>query len=205
MHGIAREEHAAAAVGVREQQVLLPFADVEHLELERHRDCLRELAVHVAVLLDDGVQREMSGGILHDQLGRAVVGHVIVAALADGDALKELVAAIERLAQLQDVALTAQRDAKLLAHDARAAVAADEIARADLRRRAGAAPHVRRDGCRVLFEVEKLAAVANGYRGQSLRDRFEQRLERVLRDELIGLERQRAVVARGDFLARLLD
>jgi len=78
-----------------------------------------------------------------------------------GDALKELVAAIERLAQLQDVALAAQRDAKLLAHEARAAVAADEIERADLRGRAGAAPHVRRDGCRVLFEVEKLAAVAN--------------------------------------------
>ena len=55
------------------------------------------------------------------------VGHVIVPALADRDALVEVVAAVERLAQLQQVAFAAELDAELLAHGAAAAVAADQI------------------------------------------------------------------------------
>jgi hypothetical protein len=44
----------------------------------------------------------------------------------------EIVAAIERLAQLEQVALARQADAELLADRASAAVAADEIQRRDL-------------------------------------------------------------------------
>src|SRR5437879_4743005 len=38
-----------------------------------------------------------------------------------------------------------------------------------------------------------------------LRNRFQQRLQRVLRDQLIGLERQAAISARCDLLLRLCD
>ena len=61
------------------------------------------IARHVVVVVDDGVQREMPGGVLHDQEGRVVVGDVVVAALADRDALEQVVAVIQRLAQLQQI------------------------------------------------------------------------------------------------------
>ena len=71
----------------------------------------------------------MPGRILDDKLRRAIVGHVIVAPFADRDALVELVATVERLAQRHDVAFALQRDAQLLADEARAAVATDQIER----------------------------------------------------------------------------
>ncbi len=67
--------------------------------------------------------------VLHDQLRRAIVGDVVVPPLADRDAFVELVAAEQRLAELQQVALAFERNAELLAHRAGAAVAADEIVR----------------------------------------------------------------------------
>ena len=54
------------------------------------------------------------------------IGDVIVPALADRDALEQVVAAIERLPQLQQIGFALQLDAELAAHIARAAVAADE-------------------------------------------------------------------------------
>ena len=59
---------------------------------------------HVLVLLHHRMQGEVPGVVLHDELRRLRVGDVIVAALADRDALEEVVAAVERLAKLQDVA-----------------------------------------------------------------------------------------------------
>ena len=76
------------------------------------------------------MQREVPGVVLQDELRRLRVDDVIVAALADRDALEQLVAAVERLAKLQDVAFALQRDAELLAHGAGAAVAAGQILRA---------------------------------------------------------------------------
>ena len=58
---------------------------------------------------------------------------------------------------------------------------------------------------RVLRERKELAAVAHRHARQRLGHRFEQRLERVLRDELIGLERQRAVMVRRDLFLGLRD
>ncbi len=199
MRGVAGDEHPAVAVAVGEQQVLLPLADIERLELQRHADGLREHAHHVLVAVDDGMQREMLGGVLHDHLRRVVVGDVIVPSLADRDAVEQLLAVMQRLAQLQHPVFVAGKlDAELLAHHAGAAVAADEIGRGDLRGLAGEVLHRRRDAVRILAERQQFMAEAHRNARQRLRHRFQERLERVLRDQLIGLERQRAVVGRRD-------
>ena len=72
--------------------------------------------------------------ILHDQLRRVVVGDVIVAALAHRDVVEQAVAGVQRLPQLQHaIFIAGELDAELVAHGARAAVAADEVVSTDLR------------------------------------------------------------------------
>ncbi len=63
------------------------------------------------------------------------VGNVVVPPLADRNALEQIVAAVQRLPQLQQIGVALQLDAELTAHVAGAAVAADEILRAQFRRR----------------------------------------------------------------------
>ena len=155
-------------IAVGEQQVLLPLADIEHLVLDRHGDGLLEHRRHVGVGLDHRMQGEVPGRILHDQLRRLGVGHVVVPALADRDALEQIVAVIERLPQLQQVGVALQADAELPAHDARAAVAADQVLRLDLRGLAAALDR-RGDRVAVLRERQKLAAVAHRDRSAALR------------------------------------
>src|SRR6185436_7542294 len=199
MHRVAGEEHAAVLVALGEQQVLLPFADAQHLVFHRHADRPLELRRHVAVVGDRRVQRPVARRVLHDEESRALVGDVVVAAVAravaDWNALVKLVAAIERLAQAQDVGLATQLDAELPAHRAAAAVAADQVLGSNLPLR-----RPRGDASRIL--LERLEFTAISHRAQALGDRLEQRLERVLRDELVRLERHRAVVARFDRPAR---
>ena len=133
------------------------------------RDGLLEHRLHLGLALDDRVQREVPRRVLHDHLRRAVVGDVIVPPLADRDALVELVAAEQRLAELQQVAFAFERDAELLAHRAGAAVAADEILRPDLGRDAGGAPHRRGDAVAVLRERQEFVAVAHRDRRHAFR------------------------------------
>ncbi len=203
---VAGEEHAALAVAFGEQQVLLPLADVEHLVFERHADGLLELARHVLVALDDRVQGPVPRRVLHDEEARLAVGHVVVAALAgalaEGKPLEKLGAGVERLAQLEQVALAAQADAELVAHGARATVAADEISRPQGFHRAVFLPDPGANAGRVLLEGKELAAVAHRHARQGLGHGLEQRLEGVLRHELVGLERHRAVVAGVDLPPR---
>src|SRR6185436_8712068 len=120
-----------------------------------------------------------------------LVGDVVVAAMAwtfaDWNAVVKLVAAIERLAQAQDVGFSTQPDAELLAHPAAAAVAADHVLRAN-----GPRGGLRRHPGRIL--LERLVRAAILHHTYLFRHRLQQRLERVLRDELVGLERQGAVV-----------
>ena len=61
-----------------------------------------------------------------------VVGDVIVATLAHGDAVEQAVADVQRLPKLQHPVLVAgEPDAERLAHEAAAAVAADQIVGGD--------------------------------------------------------------------------
>ena len=194
MHSVPGEENPALAVAVGEQQIHPPLPDVEHLVFDRHGDDPREHARHVRVGLDDGMQGEMPGRILDDQETPLGVGHVIMPALADGDAFVEVFAIIERLPQLLQVGLAAELNAELTPHQAAAAVAADHIGGAQRGQSAVASLNLRRDRALILLERHELAPVAHRDARQRLRDRFQQRLERVLRDELIGLERLVAVL-----------
>ncbi len=140
----------------------------------------------------------MLGGVLHDQEGRLVVGDVIVPAFADRDPLIQVFAVIERLAQLQQVAFARQLDPELAPHGAAAAVAADHILRRDVGDRAVLVLHPGGDGAFVLREGNQLAAIAHGHARQAFRHGFQQRLKRILRDQLIRFERPRAVVGLRD-------
>src|SRR6266850_718880 len=208
VHGVAGEEHAAIPITVRQQQVLPPGGAGEHLVLHWNCDGALEHRIHVGVLLDHGMQGEVLGRVLHDEKAVVAVGNVIVAppawALADGDALEQLIAAIQRLAQLEQVVLAAQLDAELLAHGARAAVAAHHIRRADRAARAVRVLHARGDPGLVLGKRLEPATVAYLHRGQPLGDRFQQRLQRVLRDELVRFQRHAPVAAGADLGARPL-
>src|SRR5665213_2239657 len=94
---------------------------------------------------------EMPCAVLHDDLRRLVVDHVIVAALADRDALEQVLAVKESLPELQDVAFALQTEAELLSHGAGAAIAADQKFRGD-RGRLAALAHLRCDLFGILTE-----------------------------------------------------
>src|SRR5437870_1177377 len=103
MDRVAGEEYAAFAVVVREEQVLLPLAHVEHVVFHGHADGALELPRHVLVLADDRVERPVPSRILHDQERRRIVGDMVMppfpGTVADRDALVQIVAAVQRLAQ----------------------------------------------------------------------------------------------------------
>src|SRR5579872_4548920 len=105
------------------------------------------------------MQGEMTRRILNDQECRLCVGNVIVASLADRNALEQIVATEKRLTKLCEVGITMQLDAELPAHRAGTAVAAGEIKRLDLRNRARRLD-ARRDGGCILLEGNEFAAVA---------------------------------------------
>ena len=134
----------------------------------------------------------------------AVVGDVVVAALADRDPLEQVVAAKQRLAQ-REQRLAAQLDAETGAHRAVAAVAADEIVGAQQALLAVGGPDAGGHALVVLVEVEELLPEAHRDAGRALGDAAQQRLERVLRDQLVGLQRQRAVVGLADAGLELVD
>ena len=213
MHGVAGKKHPVLAVAVGEQQILPPRRARQHLIFHRNADDSLECRLHLFIAVDDGVQGPMFGRILHDQERRFGVGHVIVPAVAgprmrtvtDRHAIEQFVAAEERLTQPQQIAFAGQPDAKLPAHRAGAAVAADEVGGADILRAAVVRLHPRGDAVFVLAQRQEFAAIAHGHRGKRFGHRLEKRLERVLRDQLIGFERQRAVIAGARLRPRLVD
>ena len=139
------------------------------------------------------MQGEFRAAALRDQ-GRAVgVDEIVVPPPAGDDLLVEIVGAEDHLHQLADAPLAFQLDAGLLAHRAGAAVAAHEIAAAQLLRHAGSGARLHRHALVVLGEVLQPAAVAHGDVGRRLRHLLQERLQLVLRHQLIGLQQQGAV------------
>ena len=196
MRGVSGEEDASAAVGIGDHQPLGPRADVERLVLDRHAGDRLEQGGHVLVALDGRVQREVAGVVLDDQERVAVVGDVVVAPAADRDPVEQVVAAEQRLTQLEQ-RLSLQRDPEPFADRARAAVAADEVCRPN-RTLAVGARDAGGDAGVVLVEVDELVPELDRHARRALGDAAQQRLERVLRNQLVGLERKRPVVGRPD-------
>ena len=141
--------------------------------------------------------------ILDNQKTPFGVRDVIVTPLADRNAFIEIIAIVERLPKLLNVGFAVELDVERPAHQAIAAVATDHVCGTHRGRRVIAGLDLRRDRVLILSERHELAAVAHGDARQRLRDRLQQRLERVLRNELIGLERLRAVFGLGDPRLRL--
>jgi len=92
------------------------------------------------------------GRILHDQETPLGVGDVIVPALADRNALVEVLAVIERLPQLLDVGFAVELNAELPAHQAIAAVTAYHVGGAQRAQRPVARLDMRGDRTLVLLE-----------------------------------------------------
>ena len=213
MRGIAGDEDAAVPVAVGEQQVLPPRRAGQHLVFDRHADGALELRLHRVVAVDHRMQRPVLGRVLHDQERRFVVGDMIVAALArpgrgrstsgsrsnSSSHLNSAWRSVSRLPSPDSSMPSCLRTG--LAPPSQPTRYCARISsvlpleRLDLRGDAG----------RVLLERQELAAEAHIDRRDRLGDRFQQRLERVLRDQLIGLERHRAVIGRAHILLRLFD
>jgi hypothetical protein len=98
-----------------------------------------------------------------------------------------------------------QPDAKLPTYSAGAAVAAAKICRANLLNLTFDAAQARGHAGGVLPQADEFPTETHSQAGHGFGNRFQQRLERVLRNQLIGLERQRAVVAGPRLRPRLLD
>ena len=128
MRRVSRDENAAFAVALRAQQMLRPFIDGKHLELNRHGQRLLEDFGHFRVAGGGCVQGPVACAVLQDdEWEQWSLGDVVVASLAHGDALVKIVATEKRLAQLADISFALQWNAKLLANGAGAAVASDQI------------------------------------------------------------------------------
>src|SRR4051794_39354166 len=99
------------------------------------------------------------------------IGDVIVPPLADRDALEQIVATIERLAELQQVGFALQLDTKLAPHRAGAAVAAGEIVAFDLLD-AGFRFNLSPYTAGVLVERDELAGIAHRHAWHGFGDRL---------------------------------
>jgi len=102
----------------------------------------------------------------------------------------------------EQVELAAQLDAELFSHRARTTVATHQVRCADRAGRAIGVFHASAHPGGVLRKRFELTSVAQAHRGQLLGDGLQQRLQRVLRDELVRFQRQAAVVASTNLGAR---
>ena len=149
------------------------------------------------------MQGEFLAVALCDHAGAGHVGKLVMASLAGHDALVQGIRTEDDLNELADAAAAFEPDAELLADSAGPAVAACEVAAAQRPLVAVDGAGVNRHAALVLVEVDQFAAVAHGDIGRPLGHFLQQRLELVLRDQLIRLEQPGAVGQLGDLLATL--
>src|SRR6201984_3107877 len=209
MYGIASQKQAPSAVSIGQEEVLAPFAAIEHLVADRHTNSLLEPPLHLLVRFDGGMQGPMPLRILHDQKGRPFVRNQVVPTSASPfpqwQTFVEVVTPIKSLTKSSQVGFTSEPYAKLLPHKTGSAVAADQIggryfSGASVRRSKGPA-----DTWSILFELHELGAIPNIHCRNSLSGALEHRLQRVLRNELVGLERHRAVIDLAYLLPHHID
>ena len=107
MDRIAGKEYAVLLIFVGNEKILPPRVARQHFIFDGNADDFLEQFFHFLVGVDRGMQCPVLCGILHDEEGRLVVGHVIMAAargaLAKGNAIKQFIAFEQRLTQAQNV------------------------------------------------------------------------------------------------------
>src|SRR5579863_2848792 len=112
--------------------MLRPFVDGKHLEADGHGQGFFEDLGHFGVARGPRVQGPVARAVLKDdEREERPLRDVVVAPLAHWNSLVQIVAAEEGLAQLSDIAIALQWDAKLLADGAGTAVAPNEVRRAN--------------------------------------------------------------------------
>src|ERR1700741_4995061 len=204
MYGIASQKHAPSAVSIGQQEVLAPFAAIEHLVADRHSNSLLEPPLHLLVRFDSGMERPMPLRILHDQKGRPFVRNQVVPTSArpftQWQTIVELVTTIKSLTKFSQVGFASEPYAKLFPHQTGSTVAADQIGRSHF-----PGPSVGRSDCcnnswSIFFKLHEFGAIPNSHCRNSLRGTFEHGRQGVLRNELVGFERGRAVVELADLL-----
>ena len=133
MHRVAGKKHATPAVAFGQEKVLLPFPDIEHLVIQRCSHNLFKLLRHGLIAVHDGMKGPMARRILHDQEGLGRIGHMIVPPVSGtwphGQAVEQVITAVECLPHARDVTLTRQSDAEGVTHRAATTIATDEIVR----------------------------------------------------------------------------
>src|SRR5580704_8211423 len=203
MRGIPRDKNATFAVTLRAQQMLRPFIDGQHLEVDRHREGLPKNLRHLSISGRRRMQSPVSGAVLEDnEWEQWFFGDVVMTALAHRNALVQIFAMEKRLPKFPDVAFALQSDAKLLANGARASIAPDQIRCTNrfvcvLRR-----PDVGGYRTGVLRERGQFTSEAYRHGRQRLNDRPQKGFESVLRDELVWLQGP-SVIVRCDLGFRL--
>src|ERR1700747_1065939 len=209
MYGIASQKQAPSAVSIGQEEVLAPFAAIEHLVADRHTNSLLEPPLHLLVRFDGGMQGPMPLRILHDQKGRPFVRNQVVPTSArpftQWQTIVELVTTIKSLTKSSQVGFTSEPYAKLFPHKTGSAVAADQIGGCYFRGPSVQRSNGRYDTRSFLFKLHELGAIPNIHPRNSLSGTLENRLQRVLRYELVGLERRRAVIDLAYLLPRHID
>src|SRR5258706_15832456 len=109
----------------------MPLATIEHLVGDRHTNGLLESQLHVLIGFDGSMQRPVQTRILQDQKGRLVVGDVKMPAMArtvqQWNTVIKFVAAIQALAEFEEMTFPFKFDTQLFPHEAAATVAAHQV------------------------------------------------------------------------------
>ena len=178
-----------------------PRHHIKNFEFAGKSDQFLNNRPEVGIGWQRGVQRELGPAPLRHHGRKIRVGELIMPAFAGDDALIQLVGPEDDLHQLAHAALPLQLHAQLLANARTAAVAPDHVAAAQSFR------PVPRDGhpIVVLHEIRQLEPIAYRDVRRRLGDFLQQRLQLVLRHELIRLQQPIAVRRRRDLFPSFRD
>ena len=126
MRGVAGDEDAPAAIARGHQQVVLPVAFVQHLDIDLEPDHPPQARFGVLAGFPVlKINHEMPQVVLDH---KRAFGEVVVAPASHGDPFEQLLRAKKHLVNPAQAAASLQLDAQLFAHGAGAAVAADQPA-----------------------------------------------------------------------------
>ena len=152
MRSITGDKDTVFEIMLREQKPLHPFRTMQHLVLDRRADCFLEQRRHILVFVDDGVNGEMPARVLDDEQRPVIVDTIVVARTWCFHLVVEFRTVEQRLAHFAQMPVAVLLEAKLLAHHARSAVAADHVLRTDFGPLAVRFPDMRNDAIGILRE-----------------------------------------------------